>query len=256
MLKLVDKEAMNHEHITSIITDNGRIPYGVGITPNPFVRQQAEWERRRRHFAVRKTITEKIESLFEPRFITPPETSELIESIITITDSRTILEIGVCTGFTTLHMLRAVYGKHGARIVAVEARPAHDREFWSRSEFRGCLEFMEGWTPEILESLRGSVFDLVFVDSDHSVDHTASELGALWSITRPGTIFLFHDVPEWQTPSNRVSPPVRDYLFSKVSDGTFQGIMLPSCEQMDCLDAYGPGYPMKCNPGLGIFIRK
>jgi len=244
---------MNHEQITAIITDNGRIPYGVGITPNPFIRQQKEWERRRRLSSTRKVITDKIESLFEPRFITPPETSELIESIITITDSRIILELGVCTGFTTLHMLRAVIGKPGARIVAVDARPAHDKAFWN--DFKE-LQFIEGWTPDVLDGLKGTIFDLVFVDSDHSVEHTAKELGALWPITRPGTVFLFHDVPEWQTPSNRVSPPVRDYLFSKVKDGTFQGVMLPSCEQLDCLDVYGDGYPMKCNPGLGIFIRK
>jgi predicted O-methyltransferase YrrM len=254
MFQLVDYKEMNHEHITSIITNNGKVPYGVGVIPNPFVKQQKEWERRKKFSDSRKVITEKIESIFEPRFITPPETSELIESIITITDSRTILELGVCTGFTTLHMLRAIYGKPGARIVAVDARPAHDKSFWDK--FQNYLQFVEGWTPQVLENLTGSMFDLVFVDSDHSVEHTAVELGALWPITRKGTIFLFHDVPEWQTPTNRVHPPVRDYLFSKVADGTFQGGMLPSCEQLDCLDVYGEGYPMQCNPGLGIFIRK
>lgn len=244
---------MNHEHITSIVTNNGRVPYGVGINPNPFAKQQHEWERRKRFASTRKVITDKIESIFEPRFITPPETSELIESIITITDSRIILEIGVCTGFTTLHMLRAIIGKPNARIVAIDARPAHDKEFWNNFKE---LQFIEGWTPGVLDNLKGTTFDLVFVDSDHSVEHTAKELGALWPITRPGTVFLFHDVPEWQTPTNRVSPPVRNYLMSKVADGSFQGVMLPSCEQLDCLDVYGAGYPKQCNPGLGIFVRR
>jgi predicted O-methyltransferase YrrM len=251
---------MNHEAITAKFTDNGRIQYGCGITPNPFASQQKEWERRKQFSAVRKLITDKIESLFEPRFITPPETSELIEAIVTASDSRRILELGTCTGFATLHMLRAVYGKEGARIISIDPRPAHDKDFWARPEFSGVLEHVEGWTPDILGQLThdqvGDGFDLVFVDSDHSVEHTAKELGALWPVTRMGTIFLFHDVPAFENPQNRVPPPVRTYLFQKVEDGTFDGAIVPTCEQLDCLDAWGPGYPQECNPHLGIFIRK
>lgn len=246
---------MNHDEITAQITDNGRVKYGVGVTPNPFLKQQKEWERRKQFASVRRIITEKIESLFEPRFITPPETSELIEAIVTATDSRTILELGTCTGFATLHMLRAVYGKPGARIVSIDPRPAHDREFWNRSEFNTVLEFIEGWTPAILDTLRGRMFDLVFVDSDHSVEHTVKELGALWPITRKGSLFLFHDLPEYESPTAMRSPPVRNYVMSKVADGTFQGGIIPTCEQLDCLDAWGPGYPPQCNPHLGVFVR-
>lgn len=247
---------MNHDEITALITDNGRVAYGVGVTPNPFLKQQKEWERRKQFASVRRILTEKIESLFEPRFITPPETSELIEAIVTATDSRMVLELGTCTGFATLHILRAIYGKPGAKVISIDPRPAHDRKFWDREEFKGVLQHVEGWTPDILSSLHGQLFDLVFVDSDHSVEHTVKELGALWPITRKGTIFLFHDVPEFERPENRVPPPVRTYLLHKVSDGTFQGGIIPTCEQLDCLDAWGPGYPPQCNPHLGVFVRR
>lgn len=247
---------MNHEEVTKIVTDNGRIAYGVGVTPNPYALQQREWDRRRQYANTRKIITEKIESLMEPRFVTPPETSELIEAIVTASDSRQVLELGTCTGFTTLHILRALLGKVGACVTSIDPRPAHDREFWALPEFTGQLKFIEGWTPQILDTLHGQVFDLVFVDSDHSVDHTVKELGALMPITRPGTIFLFHDVPEWESPTVQRPPLVRDYLFAKVSDGTFDGSILQTCEQLDCLDAWGAGYSPKCNPHLGIFIRK
>lgn len=247
-----DPKNMNHDVVTAVMTANGTILYGVGVRPNPYAEQQAEWSRRHRTAALRKQITEKIESLFEIRFITPPETSEFIEAIITMTDSRRILEVGTHTGFTTLHMLRAVIGKDGAKVVAVEARPSHDKEFWAQFDI---LQFVEGWTPAVLSQLSGQIFDLVFVDSDHSVEHTAKELDALWPITRTGTIFLFHDVPAWQTPDNPKPVPVRDWLYSQVVSRRFHGLCLPSCEQLDCLDAWGKGYPRECNPGLGIFVR-
>jgi len=188
---------MNHEAITAQLTENGRYPYGTGNPNNPFKQQQKEWERRKAYAKERRQITEKIESIFEPRFVTPPETSELIEAVVTASDSRQILELGTCTGFTSLHILRAIYGKKDAKLTSVDARQAHDKAFWARSEFREYLEFVEGWTPQILETLNGRTFDLVFVDSDHSVEHTVKELGALWPLTKKGTLFVFHDLPEW-----------------------------------------------------------
>lgn len=241
-----------HAEVTRIITDNGRIPPGVGILPNPYWAKQDEVIRRHKQAAVRKLLTDKIEALTEPRFITTHETSEFIEALITMTDSRRMLEIGVHTGYTTLHMLRAVYGKPGVVVVAVEARPAHDADFWNKSEFREILHFVQGWTPDILSSLDG-MFDLIFVDSDHSIEHTERELQALWKLTRPGTIILFHDVPAWQTPDNRQPVPVRDWLLSRPE---LQGCCFRSCRQKDCEMTWGPDYPLECSPGLGVFIRK
>lgn len=244
---------MDHDAITKVVSAQGG--YGKGITPNPYALQQAEWERRKQHSELRQMLTDKIVSLFEPRFITPPETSELIESIVTVTDSRRVLEVGMHTGFTALHILRAIVGKDGAKLFSIDARPAHDSSFFESKEIAEWFQFVNGWTPEVLGTLDG-VFDLVFVDSDHTVEHTARELGALWRITRAGTIFLFHDVPEWKSPSNRTPGTVRTYLFEKVLDGTFHGVILPTCTQLDCLSEWGPGYPSKCNPHLGIFIRR
>ena len=252
-LLALGNEHMDNAGITQIMTNGGTTPYGRGAVPNPFVKQQKEWVRRKAHAKTLRAITDKIESLFEPRFITPPETSELIAAIVTASGVLRVLELGTCTGFTTLHILRALWGKDGASIVTVDARPAHDQAFFDRFSI---LRFVEGWTPQVLTDLPGAPFELVFVDSDHSVEHTAIELDALWPITKQGTIFLFHDLPEWHTPSSRVAVPVRDYLLGKSRDGTFQGGILPTCEQLDCLAVWGQGYPPQCNPHLGIFVRR
>lgn len=237
-----------HTAVTKVMTSQG--PYGTGVTPNPYWPQQHEAKRRHSQAAARKLITEKIVSLTEPRFVTPMETSECIEALISMTDSRRILEIGTCTGHTTLHMLRAVIGKEGAAIVSVDSRPAHDHKFWEQFPL---MHFLHGWTPDVLKVLFGAYFDFVFVDSDHSIEHTDKELAELWKLTKPGAIFCFHDVPQWQTPDNKTPPPVREWLLRHPG---LEGLCLPSCEQLDCLHEYGPGYPRECNPGLGLFVRK
>jgi predicted O-methyltransferase YrrM len=245
-----------HEEITAIMTSQGK--YGTGVTPNPYASKVAEWERRKEFAIERALISAKIESLFEPRFITPPETSECIESLITMTDSRKILEIGTCTGFTTLHMLRAIIGKDGGHVTSIDSRPAHDEAWFSRPSLKPWFRFIQGWTPEILDKCSGTIFDLVFIDSDHSEAHCQKELAALIPITQPGTIFLFHDCPKRDLPS---SPPDSEgtifrWLHSKIDAGYFRGTVLPTAEQLDCLMEWGPGYDKNCNPGLGVFVRR
>lgn len=242
---------INHEEITRIVSSQGG--YGKGVYPNPYSSRQTEWERRRAFSSERAEISKKIEMLFEPRFITPPETSECIESIITVTDSRRILEVGTHTGFTTLHMLRAIVGKENARIVTVDARPAHDYDFFSKWP---QLSHVSGWTPQCLIDpviIGNSKYDLVFVDSDHSLDHTQKELQALLPITRVGTIFLFHDLPAWQSPENRTPHPARTWIEDSVK--YLRGVVVPTCEQLDCVESFGAGYPKELNPHLGIFVR-
>lgn len=243
-----------HDAITEAM--GGKRNYGKGVLPNPFSSQCKEWARVSANYQLIEQITFKITSLFEPRFITPPETSRFIEVLITMTDSRRILELGMCTGFCTLHMLRAIVGKEGAKITSVDNRQTHDREWFCAPDIAPWFEFVAGPTPDILPHLQPTIYDLVFVDSDHALEHTQREIGALWEITRKGTIFLFHDLPERPRPDEPNSPPVREYLLGKVHDGTFRGLILPTCEQLDCLAEWGEGYDPRCNPHLGVFIRQ
>lgn len=242
---------MDHDAVTKIVAPNG---YGVGVEPNPFAAQCKEWKRRKDHSHVRGMISRKIQMLFEPRFITPPETAECIESIVTMTDSRLILELGTCTGFTSLHILRAIVGKYGAKLTTIDPRPAHDAKWFAQPEIAEYFTHINGWTPDILSSLHGNTYDLVFVDSDHSIEHSEKELNALLPITRPGTLFLFHDCPQREKPGSTEDGTIFKWLHGKVG-GVLRGTVLPTAEQLDCVDAWGPGYPKECNPHLGVFVR-
>lgn len=246
---------MDHDAITKQI--GGAENYGKGIYPNPFAPQQAEWERRKATVQTRLAIGRKIEMLFEPRFITPPETSECIEAIVTMTSAMNILEVGMCTGFTSLHILRAIVGKRGARLTSVDARPAHDREFFGRPEFLPHFRFLEGWTPQILDEVMGQCFDLVFLDSDHSVEHSELELDMLLKMTATGTVFLVHDCPGRDTPDKEpLTGTVWNWLHKKIEQNIWRGTCLRTASQLDCEDTWGKGYPLDCSPGLGIFVRK
>lgn len=240
---------MNHESITEIMSAQGG--YGKGVWPNPFADKLETWRNRIRHAGERARITRKIMMLMEPRFITPPETSEFIEALVVMTNSRHIIELGTCTGFCTLHMLRAILGKDNSMIVTIDPRPAHDEEFFASYP---QITHLKLWTPDALADpavIRGAPYDLAFVDSDHTLEHTMKEIEALLPLMRNRGVIVFHDLPEWMTPENKNPPPVRAWLEQHPN---LKGSVIPTCEQMDCLDAFGPGYPREVNPHLGVFV--
>lgn len=239
-----------HDAITAVVAPNG---YGVGVWPNPFLEQEPEYIRRKKFATLRDRLTRKIEMLFEPRFITAPPTAEFIEAIVSMTDSRRILEVGMCTGYTALHMLRAIVGKTGAKVVSIDSRPAHDRKFFESEDIAPYFQFVEGWTPRCFDLVTAPKFDLVFVDSDHSIEHTSLELARLKSLMEPNAVFLFHDVPEWRCQEDRCPPPIRTWLLDHPE---FRGVALPSAEQLDCRSAFGLNYDKRLNPGIGIFTRR
>lgn len=255
-MTLPNDEGEFHRLCGEIVYNKGLPNKALGAFPNPLAVHCNEFERRKKNKETIALITEKIEAIYEPRFITPPETSELIESLVTASNSQNILEVGLYSGFGTLHVLRAIVGKYGARITSIDCNPAHDRDFFARKEFEGYFNFIEGRTPECLSQFIGQrPFDMVFVDSDHSLEHNEAERKALIEITTPRSIWLFHDLPEWNVPTNQVLTDVRKWVNGLVASGFMEGLAFPTCEQADCLRTFGPGYPMECSPHLGIFRR-
>lgn len=247
-------DAAWHDLVTASI--GGAENYGKGCWPNPYYIQMECHRRVESNQATIAKLTHKIAMLSEPRFHTSSETSELMESLITMVSAKNILELGTHTGRSTLHFLRAIVGVDGAKVVSIDARPTHDREFFAQPDIAKHFEFIEGWTPQTLNQLHGRQFDFVFVDSAHDIQHTAEEVAGLWPITHAGTMFCFHDVPEWQTMGHRTPPPVRDWLLEQIKSGKFTGIMLPSPRQLDCIEEYGADYDTKCSPGLAVLIRQ
>lgn len=212
------------------------------------------YSRKVEHAEVFARIQSKIESLFDWRWISYPEESELIEAVIRNAEAKNILELGMFTGFSTCHMIRAVYP--AGKVVSIDARICHDIEWFSHPDIMRCFEFINGHTPEIFPALNGRMFDLVFIDSDHSVEHCEKEVMGLMPFTCKGSIFMFHDLPRIQRPNATEDCALWKWAQSLVTRGLFDGLILPSVYRVDCAREFGENYNRDLNPNMGIFIRK
>lgn len=220
---------------------------------SPFIHLTDNYERRKRHAEFFALIDKAIQQLFYPHFISYPEEAELIEALIRSTQSKKILEVGCYSGFTTLHMIRAIYPD--GLVVAVDQQNALSPIF-KRGEFAKCFRFHQGLTPDIFHHENGNIFDFVYVDSDHSPEHTEKEITALMQFTRPGSMFVFHDCAPKLNPGDAYgSGPIWKLLSGYVSKQIFIGGIFPSVDRWDCKMQYRENYDRNCLPHIGIFRR-
>jgi predicted O-methyltransferase YrrM len=208
--------------------------------------------RKVRHAETFALIQQKIESLVKTDFIAYPQEAECIEALVQLTESKQVLELGTHTGFTTLHLIRAIYGN--GMVTSIDILPQHDSEWFNRNVSKH-FRFVHGETPGILKELTGMVFDFVFIDTVHSPEHTELEVNALMPLTRKGSMFVFHDVPRIQRPSDKDDCPIRKYIKRLMTSDGWIGMILPSPYRLDCARTFGANYDRDLNPHLAVLLR-
>jgi predicted O-methyltransferase YrrM len=197
-------------------------------------------------------IDRNIRDLFYFKWITYPTTAELIALIIRSAGAMNVLELGMLSGFTSLHMVKSVY-PHGlcTSIDIVDRRRGHatnlcKTDIFVKLERLGHFRFLKGslypHVPGFVTELAGQApYDFVFIDSSHVVADTLEELKVLWTITQPGAILVFHDCNGMGEHANGMHRFVR----SLVRSGHFEGLVLPTCHRMDIWEP----------TNLGVFRR-
>jgi len=112
-------------------------------------------------------------------------------SIALSSKSKTILELGVRNGDTTLPLLLAA-GINNATVHSVDINPteyippSYLSQHWKFYK-SDALKFLREWD-------RSAQIDLVYIDDWHSYQHVKMELEILDSIVTPNTIILLHDL--------------------------------------------------------------
>jgi len=105
--------------------------------------------------------------------------------------AKTILELGVRGGSTTLPLLMAAKAT-GGKVVSVDVE---ETTFEPPEDLKPYWQFVKMDAVEYLEKLyKGVPIDLVYVDNWHSYEHVKAELEQLDQLVSPGSVILLHDL--------------------------------------------------------------
>lgn len=168
---------------------------------------------------------------------------ELLREWVLKTDAKTVVELGVGEGHSTLILLGAVI-ENGGHLISVDVQPcptAHRRIVESRLD-------LSHWTFIQMDDLELAKFwskaiDLLYIDSSHLYEHTLLELQTYSGFVEEVGAILLHDTlhtPE-NNPSEKwdVKRAVDDFVKEKVE---WQFIELLPDDEGEC--------------GLGLLVRR
>lgn len=155
---------------------------------------------------------------------------ETLYKLVCSISAKTVIELGVNTGESTIALLEAV-AITGGKLYSLDIFPRPDTEKMLQSygltgpwEFiiADDLEYIKTWPKEKLA-------DIVFVDTSHQYEQTKKEIAAYEPIVRPGGIMIFHDTVSYydgvQKPINEFLKTHKTYKYENKNNCNGLGIM-------------------------------
>ena len=102
-----------------------------------------------------------------PAISVPPETARFLQVLVRAAGATSVLEVGTLGGYSAILMARAM--GEGGRILSLEIDPEHAafaRRYIERAGFSHSIEVRVGPALQLLPTLDGEKFDVVFLDAD------------------------------------------------------------------------------------------
>src|SRR5262245_5658922 len=118
---------------------------------------------------------------------------KFLHLLAAIQGARRILEIGTLGGYSSIWLARAL--PDGGRLVTLEFNPRHAEVARSNIEAAGLSDRVDvrvGRALDLLPSLAGEPFDLIFIDADKP--STTEYFQWALKLSRPGTVIVVDNV--------------------------------------------------------------
>ena len=102
-----------------------------------------------------------------PAISVPPETARFLQVLVRASNASRVLEVGTLGGYSAIWMARAM--GEGGSILSLEINPEHAsfaRRYIERAALSHAIEVRVGPALQLLPTLDGEAFDIVFLDAD------------------------------------------------------------------------------------------
>ncbi len=140
-----------------------------------------------------------------PAISVPPETARFLQLLVRAVGATRVLEVGTLGGYSAIWMARAM-GDDGS-LLSLELDPEHAafaRRYIERAGLSHAVEVRVGRALQILPTLDGEKFDIVFLDADK--EPLPTYLDWALRLLRPGGLVIADNTLR----GGRVADPTED----------------------------------------------
>jgi predicted O-methyltransferase YrrM len=166
-----------------------------------------------------------------PAISVPPETARFLQVLVQASNASRVLEVGTLGGYSAIWMARAM--GEGGSILSLEIDPEHAsfaRRYIERAGLSHAIEVRVGPALQLLPTLDGEKFDVVFLDADK--EPLPTYLDWALRLLRPGGLVIADNTLR----GGRVADPaenddqlraIREFNRKLASDSRLTGLVVP-----------------------------
>jgi predicted O-methyltransferase YrrM len=166
-----------------------------------------------------------------PAISVPPETARFLQLLVRAVGATRVLEVGTLGGYSAIWMARAM--GEGASLLSLEIDPEHAafaRRYIERAGLSHAIEVRVGQALQLLPTLDGEKFDIVFLDADK--EPLPTYLDWALRLLRPGGLVIADNTLR----GGRVADPsedddqlraIREFNTRLASNSRLTGLVVP-----------------------------
>ena len=166
-----------------------------------------------------------------PAISVPPETARFLQVLVQASNASRVLEVGTLGGYSAIWMARAMGA--GGSILSLEINPEHAsfaRRYIERAGLSHAIEVRVGPALQLLPTLDGEKFDVVFLDADK--EPLPTYLDWALRLLRPGGLVIADNTLR----GGRVADPaenddqlraIREFNRKLASSSRLTGLVVP-----------------------------
>ncbi len=166
-----------------------------------------------------------------PAISVPPETARFLQVLVRASNASRVLEVGTLGGYSAIWMARAM--GEGGSILSLEINAEHAafaRRYIDRAGLSHAIEVRVGPALQLLPTLDGEKFDVVFLDADK--EPLPTYLDWALRLLRPGGLVIADNTLR----GGRVADPaenddqlraIREFNRKLASDSRLTGLVVP-----------------------------
>lgn len=137
------------------------------------------------------TFKEALQSIEGHLWTSEKETAEFLASLITLTDSKVVVETGVFKGQTSIHLIDAL--SKGGNYTGIDIEDLREKGVIKYMGERGNAKFIKESSLTALKGIADRSVDLIFMDSNHEPDYVEKEFKTCERVIKQNGIIAMHD---------------------------------------------------------------
>lgn len=155
-----------------------------------------------------------------------PSAGRLLHELVRLTRPNVVLEIGTFKGYSALCLAQGlVDNKRGVLYTIDPVKQGIFCQVLKKTKLKHCVNYMIGYSSDIVPKLNLSKVDIVFIDGNHKYENCLQDFNLVKNLVHKNGFIVFHDTIALEGPRRVIKEIKQEKNFQVITLPTITGVL-------------------------------